>query len=123
MTKALMLSFVIHAAIIAVALICLTGKAAKDQEVITISLADDPGQGGAAAHGRANGADTGDHLRHLQGRQRLEDYKRVVGLVSPEPLSGPPVRPASVDEHRGKKRSRQQRPMIPRARSARRLVP
>jgi protein TonB len=98
MTKALMLSFVIHAAIIAVVLICSTGKPAKEQEVITIVLSDGNQQGGAVAHGRGGDTHIGDHLRHSQGGQRLDGYKRDAALASPEPLPQPPVRPASVDE-------------------------
>ena len=97
-TKALILALVIHGAVLAIALTCSTGKLVKNQEVITVFLLGDNQHGLAVAHGRAGGTDTGANPQHAQGGQRFDEYKRVAGLVSPELLSGPSVKPVSVQE-------------------------
>jgi protein TonB len=94
----LILSLVIHGVVLVIALACSTGKLVKNQEKITVLLSGDDQQGWAVAHGTAGGADTGAHPQYSQEGHRFDEYKRGASLVSPEPLSGPPVKPVLGQE-------------------------
>ena len=101
MTRALILSFVIHAAILAAVMIYSNEKPAREQEkIITIVLSGDFQQGGAGGSEKGTDTNTISHPRSSQGERRFKGYKKSdAGRAFLEPLSTLPVKPFPTDEH------------------------
>ena len=101
MTRALILSFVIHAAILAAVMIYSNEKPAREQEkIITIVLSGNLHQGGAGGSEKGTDTNTISHPRSSQGERRFKGYKKSdAGRAFLEPLSTLPVKPFPTDEH------------------------